>query len=67
MSLESPPQTYWIRICVLTRSICTFVCTASLAHVAYEEHWLTLTHVPLGTPESWGTALLGISHPVQEN
>ena len=59
MSLESPPQTYCIRICILIRSICTFVSTSSLAHVAYEEHWLTLTHVPdlgaqnLGAQHSW--------------
>ena len=54
MSLESPPQTYWIRICVLTRSICPFRCTAWLAHVAYEEHWLTLTHVPHLAPQNLG-------------
>ena len=42
MNLESPPQTYGIRICVLTRSICAFTYPASLAHVIDEEHWLTL-------------------------
>lgn len=64
MSLESPPQTYCLWFCILIRSICTFVSTSSLAHVAYEEHWLTLTHVPdlgpqnLGAQHSWEPATL---------